>query len=188
MVQEVLVKEVPIAERSTSDTEKLIQLFTGLQEMLKPLDNRSAVRNGFVYLAGPYRGAAAVHDWTAYADIDANINEARRWAAQMATSNIPYFCPHLNSAHMEVIVPKVSPEFWLNMDIEILDHAAALLLLPNWRGSKGARAEMEYAQKVGIPIYTHNMFERFVEDWHGGKIHTEVNNDAIHTTEGEEEA
>ena len=126
---------------------------------------------GFVYLAGPYRGAATAHDWTVYADIDANINEARRWAANMASNDIPYFCPHLNSAHMEVIVPDVLPDYWLRMDFEILLHATALFMLPEWRTSKGARAELDYAKDTAIPVYTHNMFERFVRDWKSGKIY-----------------
>ena len=125
---------------------------------------------GFVYLAGPYRSVADILALDAYITVDANINEACRWAARMAGAGIPYFCPHLNSAHMEVIVPEVPPAFWLDMDLEVLSHAAVLFLLPGWRDSKGARAELAYAQEVGMPIYTHLMYEKFVDEWRSGAV------------------
>ena len=140
---------------------------------------------GFVYLAGPYRSIADIFALDGYITVDANINEARRWAARMAEAGIPYFCPHLNSAHMEVIVPEVPPAFWLDMDLEVLSHAAALFLIPGWRESKGARAELAYAQEVGMPIYTHLMYEKFVNEWRSGAIRRLIGN-AVHQSDSQE--
>ena len=140
---------------------------------------------GFVYLAGPYRSMADIFALDGYITVDANINEARRWAARMAEAGIPYFCPHLNSAHMEVIVPEVPPAFWLDMDLEVLSHAAALFLIPGWRESKGARAELAYAQEVGMPIYTHLMYEKFVNEWRSGAIRRLIGN-AVHQSDSQE--
>lgn len=157
------------------DDDELVAIFKQLTDALvrQPAikDIGDAPRQeGFVYLAGPYRGSAIARDWTAYCDLDANINEARRWALEFAGDSIPFFCPHLHNAHMEVIAPHVLPEFWLRMDIEILSHAEVIFMLPNWRKSKGALAELAYAQEVGMPIYTHNMYDMFVEDWRKKKV------------------
>ena len=115
-----------------------------------------AAREGFVYIAGAYRslkGANGGHDYNSYTDIDAHINIARWWAKQLAESNIPMFCPHLNSAHFEVIAPSVQPDYWYRMDLVILSHASAIFMIPNWEVSKGATIELACATKWGIPDY-----------------------------------
>ena len=112
----------------------------------------------FLYIAGPYRGAKGNHDHTAYFDIDENIRVAKFWSAECAKAGIPYFCPHLNSAHMEIIVPEVPPKYWLEMDLKILRCASALFLLPNWRSSRGTLAERDEANRLEIPIYHANSF------------------------------
>ena len=112
----------------------------------------------FLYIAGPYRGGKGHHDHTAYFDIDDNIRVAKFWSTECAKAGIPYFCPHLNSEHMEVIVPSVTPKFWLEMDLKILRCASALLLLPNWKSSRGTLMERDEANRLEIPIYHANRF------------------------------
>lgn len=123
----------------------------------------------FVYIAGPYRspkGANGGHDYQSYYDIDQHINEARLWATRLANEGIPFFCPHMNSAHMEVIAPSAPPEYWYDLDMMILKHASALLLIPGWRNSKGALAEMDRARELAIPCYGATAFDRLVMLWH----------------------
>jgi nucleoside 2-deoxyribosyltransferase len=129
----------------------------------------------YVYVAGPYRpiNGGGSHDWHGYCDIDANINEARRWSIRLAQAGIPFFCPHLNSAHFEVFAPDVPPDYWLNMDIKLLQFADAIFLLPNWRKSSGTLAEKDYALEHGISVYTHRMFDRLVDDWNNSKCRRE---------------
>ena len=110
----------------------------------------------FLYIAGPYRGKATSHDHHSYFEIDANISTARFWAAECAKAGIPYFCPHLNSDHMEVIVPEVPSSYWLDMDLKILRCASALLLLPNWRTSRGTLLERDEARRLEMSIYIAN--------------------------------
>ena len=119
--------------------------------------------SGFVFISGPYRGAD-------YLEVEANIAEATNWAAALAVEGIPYFCPHMNSAHMEVIVPEVPGGFWLDLDRRILRYATALLLVRGWRDSAGARAELEYAHELKMPIYTDLMFNDLVKDWRAANV------------------
>ena len=99
--------------------------------------------------------------------IDKHINEARLWATYLAHQNIPFFCPHMNSSHMEVLAPEAPPEFWYEMDYLFLDQASVLLLIPGWEKSKGALAEKARAQNLGgIPCYTYERFDELVAYWH----------------------
>ena len=108
---------------------------------------------GFVYIAGKYRAKDGTHDYRAYEEIDHNISVARKWAAKLAHNDIPFFCPHLNSAHMEVIAPEVKPDFWYRLDMQILSNAKALFMLPGWEESQGAMAEHEFALKWEMAIF-----------------------------------
>lgn len=125
----------------------------------------------FVYICGSYRGNAPTHDWRSYWEIEQNIAEAGKWAGRLANNQIPFFCPHLNSRHFEVITPNVPPEFWLNMDMVLLEFASSLLALPNYGRSQGALAEIVRAQELGIPIFYASLnedesdFAGMVEFW-----------------------
>jgi hypothetical protein len=123
------------------------------------------MNTGFVYIAGPYRAKDGAHDWTAYTEIDKNIADAKAMAARLASDGIPFFCPHLNSAHFEVITPDVPPDFWLALDLRLLEHASALMLIKDWRESSGARTEKAFAHEHEIPVYTDNLYDQFLDDW-----------------------
>ncbi len=109
----------------------------------------------FVYIAGPYIAAT-------YAEVDTHIVSARMWAAALATHCIPFVCPHLNSAHFEVITPMVTQKKWLSMYLEILKQASAILLLPGWRASTGTMAEIA---AVDIPKFTTTEVNQLVAWW-----------------------
>jgi len=94
-----------------------------------------------------------LHDHRGYHEIEANIAVAREAAVFLAQNRIPYFCPHLNSCHFEVIVPAAPPEFWYEMDIRLLHGATAMLLLPGYMDSKGTLGEIEVAERLGINIF-----------------------------------
>lgn len=111
------------------------------------------MQSGFVYIAGQYQKPGGTHDSSSYCDIDLNINKAREWAAKFARSRIPFFCPHLNSAHFEVITPEVPDTFWYAMDLEILIAAQAIFLMPRWQESKGAQEENQFAIVRSIPVF-----------------------------------
>jgi hypothetical protein len=127
------------------------------------------MNTGFVYIAGPYRAKDGTHDWSAYTEIDGHIADARAMAARLASDGVPFFCPHLNSAHFEVITPDVPPGYWLDLDFRLLKHASALMLITDWRESSGACAELKFAQDLKMPVYTDNMYENFLKDWREGQ-------------------
>ena len=128
---------------------------------------------GFVYIAGPYR-AEGKHDYTVYEGIDANISRARSWAAKLATEGIPFFCPHLNSAHFEVIAPYIHEGFWLEMDLVIMSKAWAILLMPEWETSSGAQFERQRAYEWGLGVYRADEFDALVSDWRFAKMQLQV--------------
>lgn len=106
-----------------------------------------------VYIAGPYIGKAQHHDYRSYGEIDANINRARTFAAWLTDHGLYFFCPHLNSAHFEVITPNAPPEYWYALDFRILSHCDAMYVLRGWEDSKGTIAEIAYCREKGIPVF-----------------------------------
>ena len=122
---------------------------------------------GFAYIAGPYRAKGGGHDESYWDEIDANIQRARDAAIFLAERDIPYFCPHLNSAHMETYAPTVQPAYWYRMDLTILRHAKALWLLDGWLDSEGSKVEYKAAAEWDIPTYAPQEWKRLVENWQG---------------------
>ena len=104
-----------------------------------------------VYIAGPYMGKT--HDSYAYHEIERNIAAAREAAAALIREGYGFFCPHLNSAHFEVITPEVEADFWRDKDMRFLEVADAMLLLEGWEHSQGAKRERIAGLDSGIPVY-----------------------------------
>mgnify|MGYP001583561235 FL=1 len=120
---------------------------------------------GFVYIAGPYRAKDGGHDVDHYDEIEANIQRAREAAIFLAEHDIPYFCPHMNSAHMEVHAASVLPAYWYRMDMTIMPGAKALWLLEGWTASQGATDEYKAARKQDIPVFAPQEGEDLVRTW-----------------------
>ena len=121
--------------------------------------------HSYVYIAGPYMDSDKFHDFRGYHEIDRNIARAREAAAFLANNGVPYFCPHLNSAHFEVITPDVKPEYWYQMDIELLKPASAILLLEGWEKSSGTCKEIIVAYGLPIPVFYPDEGDELVEWW-----------------------
>ena len=125
-------------------------------------------REGYVYIAGPYMGSGKAHNAQGYHEIDRNISRAREKAAFLAANGIPYFCPHLNSCHFEVIVPDAPVEFWYEMDIRLLVGASAVLLVEGWESSSGTAKEIAGAKGVDIPIFLPDQNQALKAWWEEG--------------------
>jgi hypothetical protein len=100
-----------------------------------------------IFIAGPYG------DSQGYLAIEDNIVVARVMAATLVEAGYGFFCPHLNSAHFEVITPGVMSQFWLDMDRLIMRGCDALIALPGWASSAGSKAEIQIATKLGLPVF-----------------------------------
>jgi nucleoside 2-deoxyribosyltransferase len=94
-----------------------------------------------IYVAGKYTG-----------NVDENIAAARTVAIALWEKGHAVICPHLNSAHMEQDC-KATWEDYLKGDFNMISRCDALVMVENWKDSKGAQMEHEYALSLGIPIY-----------------------------------
>lgn len=127
----------------------------------------------YVYIAGPYRapkdGMGKATDMAVrYHRIDNHITTARTAAAILAQMGIPFFCPHLNGAHFEVIVPEVPDTYWLDLGLALVAGASAMWLLPDWQNSSGTDGEMRLAKTKLIPVFKPYELKELVEWWETG--------------------
>lgn len=104
-----------------------------------------------IFISGPYAGK--YYDHRSYFEISRHILEATEMAAKLAHYGYGFFCPHSHSAHFEVVVPELKPDFWYNLDMHFLKACDAILMLPTWEASKGARAERDWALRYKIPVF-----------------------------------
>lgn len=86
------------------------------------------------------------------AAVDANIAVARRCAVQLWEQGHAVICPHLNTAHMERDC-RLDHGAWLAGDFKMIARCDAIVMLPGWEESKGARMEEGYAKSLDIPRY-----------------------------------
>jgi len=104
-----------------------------------------------IYIAGPYRAETK-------AGIAHNIKHAREAAVKMWQEGYAVFCPHMNTAWFDGVVPDVT---FLLGDIEILSRCDAIYLLKGFDKSVGARREYAVARKLKLEI----IFEGLKEDF-----------------------
>lgn len=96
-----------------------------------------------VYVAGPFRGAT---HW----DIAENVRRAERLALEVARAGAMPLCPHTNTQHFQ---GECTDDFWIAGTLELLRRCDGLILVEGWEKSSGARAEVEEARKLGIPVF-----------------------------------
>ncbi len=98
-----------------------------------------------IYVAGPYTPADGREETRLE-----NIGLASETAKFLLTLGHTPFCPHTMTAGWEDVC---SWEDFLRMDIEWLRMCDAIVLLPGWQTSRGARMEYEEALKEGLVIF-----------------------------------
>jgi hypothetical protein len=98
--------------------------------------------------------------------IQQNIMAAMALALEVWSAGGAAVCPHANTFCYQNSLPD---EVWLEGDLAILARCEAVLTLPTWERSQGARAEVKFAEERGIPVFgtvaelERWMFERDVE-------------------------
>jgi hypothetical protein len=96
-----------------------------------------------IYIAGPFRAPAA---W----GIEQNIREAERVGLEVARVGAVPLIPHTMYRHFQ---GACSDDFWLQATSDLLRKSDAVLLLPRWRLSAGARGEERLARTLGLPVF-----------------------------------
>ena len=121
-----------------------------------------------VYVAGPYRGDSMWH-------VTRNIEAAREVGAKIAEARWPNgdhiaypLIPHTNTGGMDGVA---DDDFWLAGTMAMMRACKAVVMMPTWRRSSGARAEHAEAFRLGMPVLdlldhvdpsTHR---QSIEDW-----------------------
>lgn len=99
-----------------------------------------------IYVAGPY--SAPTDE-----GVDANIEAAGRIAAQLWRMGHAAICPHMNTAKMERWVEGVTYSDYMRGDLDMVSRCDAVVMVPGWENSRGAKEEHEYALALKIPIH-----------------------------------
>ncbi len=95
-----------------------------------------------IYIAGPYSANTKE-------EVISNIARARIVAHDLWEAGYPTICPHMNTAEFD----DINKSIFYAGDLEILEKCDAVVLLPHWKTSMGARMEVQHAIKHGIRIY-----------------------------------
>jgi len=93
-----------------------------------------------IYVAGRYT----------YGDKEENLQAARKAVGELINAGLIPICPITMYAHLEDRCPY---DTLLDIDLQLLDICDCLLLLPNWKESKGACRERLHAIENNIPVF-----------------------------------
>lgn len=95
-----------------------------------------------VYIAGPFRGATP---WV----VEQNIRRAEELSLQVWQAGGAALCPHTNTRFFDRMLPDA---VFLEGTLAMLAKCDALITLPTWQLSEGARAEVAYALRHDIQV------------------------------------
>lgn len=96
-----------------------------------------------IYIAGPYSAPTAVQR-------AANVQRAREVAAQVAALGAFPVTPHLLGTGIE---DAGDDAFWYRGTLELMRRCDAVVVLSGVDDSKGTRAEIDEAKRLGVPVF-----------------------------------
>jgi len=101
-----------------------------------------------IYIAGPY-------DAMTGPGVRKNIERAREIAADCRRAGWVFYCPHTHTTGFDRFgdEPWNRWEGWMELDLAMLERYDAVLLIPGWEKSRGAKMERAHAQALGIPVF-----------------------------------
>lgn len=110
-----------------------------------------------IYVAGKFSDKTR-------ADVEANILAAELVGVEVARAGFWPVIPHANTAHPEF--ESVQPyQFWIAATLELLRRCDAIVMVPGWQDSSGARGELSEALRLGKPAF---MSVADLEGWYCG--------------------
>jgi hypothetical protein len=97
-----------------------------------------------------------------------NINRAWDVASEVWSLEGAYaLCPHCNTANMDGAAGDDYEKF-MQADLDMVERLAdAMVMVPGWKASSGARREREAAMKKGIPVFDLETYAAWInlESW-----------------------
>ncbi len=102
-----------------------------------------------------------------------NILRAEKYQIALINAGVGVFCAHTHtSMHHEK--GSTAPEsYYYQLDMEFLKRSSdALLAMPGWEQSKGAKAEVEWAMAHNLPVFypnSHTQIQKIVR-WAKGEV------------------
>lgn len=98
-----------------------------------------------LYVAGKYAGKDED-------DKMANIGLAMSVAIELWNNGHTAICPHLNTMDFEYYTNLTNEEF-VKRDLLIVERCDGIVMLENWRDSKGAVKELAHAREHGLQVH-----------------------------------
>jgi hypothetical protein len=105
------------------------------------------LRRLMVYIGGKYTGENTL-------EVTNNIQVVEKAAVKLWDLGFTAIAPHLNSAHFEDMCTDCDYTGFLEGYLLVLAECDAILLVDNWKESKGACIEKNFAEDLGIPVFT----------------------------------
>lgn len=98
-----------------------------------------------IYVAGAY--SAPTRD-----QVEDNIAHARAAAIELNRQGWAVYCPHLNTAHFEELLPELTGGDWLARCAAWLECCDAIFVLTGSEHSVGSGIEVGLAKSLGLEI------------------------------------
>ena len=100
-----------------------------------------------VYVAGPYSAGNVM-------DVLRNIGRGQKACARIFSLGFAPFCPWHDKTYVyDNPEAEFTVEQFYKFSIAWLEVCDAVLVLPGWERSKGTLAEIDAAERLGIPVY-----------------------------------
>ena len=104
-----------------------------------------------VYVAGPFR-ASNQHGSQDMFKVQQNIMRAMELGLEVWKLGHVALIPHSNTMFFTG-ASGCADEVWLAGDLELIKRCDAVLMTPDWSTSRGATAELKFAESLGIPVF-----------------------------------